>query len=433
MTRFSMGLQTGSELLFDNVRKAMSIEQGEPERLRLPDAGTVVRKAQVGIVGAGPAGLMLSHLLHRDGIDSVIVEVRSRKYIEERNRAGMLEQGTVDLMIETGIGERLKRQGLVHHGIELRFKGRGHRIDLSGLTDGKTVTIYPQHEVVKDLVAARVAASGEIVFEAEDVIVHGYDGSAPVIRFRKHGEVQELACDFIAGCDGFHGICRQSFPAGVLTLYDRIYPFGWLGILAKAPPSSPELIYANHERGFALQSMRSPEISRLYLQCAPNEDINNWSDDRIWNELEARFATHDGWRLNQGPIIDRGITEMHSFVAEPMQFGRLFLAGDAAHIVPPTGAKGLNLAIADVRVLARGLSEFYRSGSQEWLDRYTEVCLRRVWKVQHFSWWMTSMLHRFEAHNAFDFRRQLAELEYVTSSRAPSQSLAENYVGLPME
>ncbi len=390
-------------------------------------------RTQVGIVGAGPAGLMLSHLLHLEGIETVVLEARSRKHIEERIRAGLLEQGTVDLMVETGVGERMKRQGLVHHGIELRFGGRGHRIDLSGLTGGKTVTIYAQHEVIKDLIGARLAAGCQIVFEAEDVSVHNFDGSAPEIRFRENGKVTELICDFIAGCDGFHGVCRPTIPTGALTTYDRIYPFAWLGILAEARPSSDELIYAYHEHGFALHSMRSAEITRLYLQCAPDEDLNKWPDDKIWDDLQLRLAAGQGWKLNQGAVLQKGITEMRSFVVEPMQFGSLFLAGDAAHIVPPTGAKGLNLAVADVRVLARALADYYATGSRELLARYSETCLRRVWKVQRFSWWMTSMLHRFADENAFDRRRQLAELDYVTSSRAAAQSLAENYVGLPME
>jgi p-hydroxybenzoate 3-monooxygenase len=391
------------------------------------------QRTQVGIVGAGPAGLMLSHLLHLAGIESVVLEARSREHVEGRVRAGLLEQGTVDLMIETGVGERLKRLGLTHHGIELRFGGRRHRIDLSGLTGGRTVTIYAQHEVIKDLIAARLAAGGQIVFEADDVSVHDFDGSKPRIRYRAGGKVSELACDFIAGCDGFHGVCRPSVPAKALTMYDRVYPFAWLGILAEAKPSSDELIYAYHERGFALHSMRSPGITRLYLQCAPDEDLGRWPDERIWDELDRRFALASGWKLTRGAVIQKGITEMRSFVVEPMQAGTLFLAGDAAHIVPPTGAKGLNLAVADVRVLARALTEFYANGNREMLARYSETCLRRVWKVQRFSWWMTSMLHRFEDENAFDRRRQLAELDYVTSSRAASQTLAENYVGLPME
>ena len=390
-------------------------------------------RTQVGIVGAGPAGLMLSHLLHLGGIESIVIENRSRKYVEERVRAGVLEQGTVDLMIETGVGARLKKLGLVHHGIELRFNGLGHRIDFADLAGGKGITIYAQHEVVRDLTDARLAAGGQVIFEVDDVSVHDFDGSKPIIRYRKDGAANQIECDFIAGCDGFHGICRPTIPAGVLTMLERVYPFTWLGILAEVAPSSDELIYANHERGFALHSMRSPQLTRLYLQCAPDEQIESWSDARIWEELHRRFATRDGWKLSEGPVVQKGITEMRSFVVEPMQCGNLFLAGDAAHIVPPTGAKGLNLAVADVRVLALAIAQFYRNGSRELLDRYSEICLRRVWKVQRFSWWMTSMLHRFDDDNAFDRRRQMAELDYVTSSRAAAQSLAENYVGLPME
>jgi p-hydroxybenzoate 3-monooxygenase len=392
---------------------------------------------QIGIVGAGPAGLVLSHLLHLQGIESVVVETRSRQYVEERVRAGVLEQGTVDLLAETGVGERMKREGLVHYGIELRFHGRSHRIDFRDLTGGKGITIYSQHEVVKDLTNARLAAGGLVLFEAENVSVHDFDdsphhSSKPKIRYQKDGQACELTCDFIAGCDGFHGICRPGIPAGVLTEYERVYPFGWLGILAEAPPSSEELIYTYHDRGFALLSMRSEKISRLYLQCQPDEDIHLWPDEKIWEELDTRLAS-DGWQLTRGSVLQKGITGMRSFVVEPMQYGRLFLAGDSAHIVPPTGAKGLNLAVADVRVLARGLADFYATGRRDLLDTYSQTCLRRVWKVQRFSWWMTSMLHRFPNENPFDRRRQLAELDYIAGSRAASQSLAENYVGLPME
>jgi p-hydroxybenzoate 3-monooxygenase len=389
-------------------------------------------RTQVGIVGAGPAGLVLSHLLHLRGIESVIIEARSRPYIEERVRAGVLEQGTVDLLTQIGVGERLQRQGLVHYGIELRFAGHRHRIDFKDLTGGRGITIYAQHELIKDLVGARLAVGGPILFDVEDVSVHDVTTPHPNIRFAQNNQSHELTCDFIAGCDGYHGVSRPSIPAAVLTAYESVYPFGWLGILAEAPPSSTELIYALHDRGFALLSMRSPEISRLYVQCAADDDINNWSDDRIWQELHTRLASDD-WKLTDGPIIQKGITGMRSFVVEPMQYGRLFLTGDAAHIVPPTGAKGLNLAVADVRVLARALAHFYASGQENLLDAYSQTCLRRVWKVQRFSWWMTSMLHRFESASAFDRRRQLAELDYVTSSRAASTALAENYVGLPME
>ena len=357
-------------------------------------------------------------------------------------RAGLLEQGTVDLLKETGVGDRLKREGLTHYGVRLRFGGRTHRIDFKELANGRSVTIYPQNKVVADLFDVRFAANGQIFLEAADVSVHDFGGSGsggangsvkPKIRFHKGGESHEITCDFIAGCDGFHGVCRPSIPEGALTVYDRIYPFGWLGILAEAAPSSEELIYAYHERGFALLSMRSPEISRLYVQCAPDEDINEWPDERIWQELHARFATVENWNLTEGRIVQKGVTGMRSFVVEPMQCGNLFLAGDAAHIVPPTGAKGLNLAVSDIRVLAPAFAEFYKTGKRALLDNYSETCLRRVWKVQRFSWWMTSMLHLFDTDNAFDQRRQLAELDYVTTSRAASQTLAENYVGLPME
>jgi p-hydroxybenzoate 3-monooxygenase len=389
-------------------------------------------RTQIGIVGAGPAGLFLSHILHLRGIESVVLESRSREYVQERVRAGVLEQNTVDLMSQTGVGERMQREGLPHYGVELRFKGRGHRIDFKELANGRGIMIYAQAEVVKDLIDARLGARGQIFFETEDVSIHDFNGPKPVIRFLRNGERCELACDFIAGCDGYHGVCRPSVPEGVLTHYERTYPFAWLGILAEAPPSSEELIYAYHDRGFALLSMRSPQVSRLYLQCAHDEEIQNWPDARIWQELHTRLAA-EGWSLTEGPILQKGITGMRSFVVEPMQYGRLFLAGDAAHIVPPTGAKGLNLAVADVYVLARAFAEFYASGKRDLLDRYSEVCLRRVWKVQRFSWWMTSMLHRFDSDNPFDRRRQIGELDYVTSSRAASTTLAENYVGLPLE
>ncbi|MBA4493563.1 4-hydroxybenzoate 3-monooxygenase [Paenactinomyces guangxiensis] len=390
---------------------------------------------QVGIIGAGPAGLMLAHLLHLQGIESIIIESRTRSQIEGTIRAGVLEQGTVDLMNEAGVGERMMREGHFHQGIELRFNGKGHRINIHELTGGKNVTVYAQHEVIKDLVAARLKAGGEIIFNVGDVSLHDLDTSVPKIRFRKDksGELQEITCDFIAGCDGFHGPSRASIPGSILKEYQKVYPFGWLGILIEAPPSAPELIYANHERGFALLSTRSPEIQRLYIQVDPGDDIASWSDDRIWTELHARLETNDGWKLIEGPIIQKGIIGMRSFVCHPMQYGRLFLAGDAAHIVPPTGAKGLNLAIADVRVLERGLAVFYTSGQTEQLESYSATCLRRVWKAERFSWYMTSMLHRHYDHTAFEHRLQLAELDYVTSSRAASTSLAENYVGLPME
>jgi len=390
-------------------------------------------RTQVGIVGAGPAGLMLSHLLHLAGIESVILECRSRKYIQERVRAGVLEQGTVDLMIEAGVGDRLQREGLRHEGVWFSFGGRRHRIDLAELTGGRAITVYAQQEVVKDLVRARLGNGGHIVFEVEDLTVHDLDSPLPKIRYRKDGVEHELVCDFIAGCDGFHGISRPSVPAGVITVYERVYPFAWLGILAEAAPTSEELIYTYHPRGFALFSMRSPQITRLYLQCAPDEDLAKWPDDRVWDEMCSRMRTEDGWAPATGPVIQKSVTGMRSFVIEPMQFGRLFLAGDAAHIVPPTGAKGLNLAISDVRVLSQALAAFYKYGRHDSLDQYSAKCLRRVWKVQRFSWWMTSMLHLFPDGDGFDHRRQLAELDYITSSRAGMTALAENYVGLPLD
>jgi p-hydroxybenzoate 3-monooxygenase len=381
-------------------------------------------RAQVGIVGAGPAGLVLAHLLHRRGISAVVIEARDRDYVQQRVRAGVLEQGTVDLLVEAGVGERLRSEGLVHEGLELRFDGRAHRIALSDLTGGRAITIYGQQEVVKDLIEARLAAGAPLLFEVDDVRVG--DGE---IRFRHDGSQQLLDCDFIAGCDGFHGVTRASIPDGVLTEFDHVYPYAWLGILAEVPPSTDELIYCSHERGFALHSLRSPELSRLYLQVDPDDRIEEWPDEWIWEELQTRFAL-DGWALNEGPIVDKAITPMRSFVVEPMQHGRLFLAGDAAHIVPPTGAKGLNLAVADVRVLADALGDWYETGSSSGLDAYSDTCLRRVWRVQHFSWWMTSMLHRTPSASTFEQRLQRAQLDYVTRSEAGARTLAENYVGL---
>jgi p-hydroxybenzoate 3-monooxygenase len=399
---------------------------------------TVNTRTQVGIVGAGPAGLLLSHLLHLQGIESVVLEMRSREYCEGRVRAGVLEQGTVDLLIQSGVGERLKREGLKHRGIWLSFGGTRHFVNLAELTGGKSITVYAQHEVISDLIKARLDAGGQVLFGVEDVTVHDFNDDAPKIRFHRDGESRELNCDFIAGCDGSHGVCRPSIPAGVIATYEKIYPFAWLGILAEAPPTSEELVYSLHDRGFALFSMRTPKITRLYLQCRPDEDIADWTDERIWDELMLRLSCcdeggRDVWAPAKGAIIQRGITPMRSFVAEPMQYGRLFLAGDSAHIVPPTGAKGLNLAAADVSVLVKGLAEFYSSGQQNMLSDYSRICLRRVWKAQRFSWWMTTMLHRAEDASEFDYRRQLAELDYVTGSRAAMTSLAENYVGLPMD
>jgi p-hydroxybenzoate 3-monooxygenase len=386
-------------------------------------------RTQVGIVGAGPAGLVLAQLLHLEGIDSVVLEDRTRDYVEQRVRAGVLEQGTVDLLREIGVGERLEREGLVHDGIELQFAGERHRIDFPSLTGGRRITVYGQQEVVKDLIAARLETGRPLLFEVDDVRVEGFEGGEPAIQFRHGGEEQELRCDFVAGCDGFHGVCRDSIPAGALTAFEREYPFAWLGILAEAPPSNEELIYAHHERGFALHSMRSPTLTRLYLQVRPDEDLDEWPDERIWEELELRLGI-EGWTLNTGEIVEKGVTPMRSFVVEPMQHGRLYLAGDAAHIVPPTGAKGLNLAVADVRLLAAGLAEWYRSGDEALLQRYSAQALRRVWRAEHFSWFMTSMLHRLEGGDEFDVKLQLAQLAYVCSSERAAASLAENYVGL---
>jgi len=390
-------------------------------------------QTQVGIVGAGPAGLMLGHLLHRAGIDSVILEDRGEDYVVERVRAGVLEQGTVDLMRESGVGDRLARDGMRHEGIHIAFGGQRHRIDMAGLTGGRAITIYGQNEVVKDLIAARAATGRPLFFGVSDVAVAEFETAAPAIRFRHDGRPHEVRCDFIAGCDGSHGICRPSIPPERLELYEREYPFAWLGVLASAPPSSDELVYSLHERGFALFSMRSTSVTRLYLQCAPDDSIDAWSDDRIWSELLLRLRTRDGWEPDVGPILQKGITPMRSFVAEPMRCGRLFLAGDAAHIVPPTGAKGLNLAMADVYRLAIALASFYETGSNALLDDYSTRGSRRTWRAQRFSWWMTSMLHREDTGNPFDYRRQLAELDYLVSSPAAMTSLAENYVGTPFD
>jgi p-hydroxybenzoate 3-monooxygenase len=386
-------------------------------------------RTQVGIVGAGPAGLMLSHLLHLAGISSVIVEDRSRAYCEARVRAGLMEHWVAQMLIDTGVGERLKREAMVHDGIYIAFKGEARPINFHKLI-GKHVFIYDQKEVVTDLIERRLADGGQIFFEAEGASVHGFDGDHPTVRFHHQGRAQEIECDFIGGCDGFHGICRPSIPAGVLKGYDRVYPFGWLGILSESPPPDKELIYCFHENGFALFSMRGPDLSRFYLQCDPDEDLNKWPDARIWDELETRLG---GVRpLVRGAIVQKGVTPMRSHVTEPMQHGRLFLAGDAAHIVPPTGAKGMNLAMADVRVLSRAIEEHYKSGGEGLLKAYSATCLSRVWKGQRFSWWMTQMLHRHGSEMDFDTKRQIAEIDYVTGSEAAMTSLAENYAGLPM-
>jgi p-hydroxybenzoate 3-monooxygenase len=386
-------------------------------------------RTQVGIVGGGPAGLLLSHLLHLEGIESIVLERRSREDLETTVRAGVLEHGTAELLKEVGVGQRMLREGSVHHGIELRFGGRGHRIDFGDLTEGLSITIYGQQEVVKDLIRARLEVDGKLLFEARAESVGNLDTDSPKIRFLQDGQQEEISCDYVAGCDGSLGVCRTGIPENVRTQYTRTYPFGWFGILVQGPPSTEELIYTLHDRGFALVSTRSPEVQRLYFQCDPQDDVEVWPDERIWDELSTRLATHDGWELAGGQIFQKDIVQMRSFVCEPMQHGRLFLAGDAAHIVPPTGAKGMNLAVADIRVLAHALTEFYGSGNKELLDAYSEICLRRVWRAQRFSWWMTSMLHRFDRSDPFQLKVQQAELDYVTTSRAAATTIAENYVG----
>jgi p-hydroxybenzoate 3-monooxygenase len=388
----------------------------------------MAERTQVAIIGAGPAGLVLGRLLELAGIDNVILEARSREYVEQRIRAGVLEHDTAELLAEMGVGDRMRAEGLVHEGIELRYGGVGHRIDFEALT-GRHVVLYGQTEVVKDLIAARSGSGAPLLFEAADVALHDVDAS-PSVTYAVDGVARSLSCDVIAGCDGFHGVSRPA--AGSLTVRERSYPFGWLGILADVPPSCDELIYAHSPRGFALHSMRSPTLSRLYVQCDPADDIASWPDSRIWDELHARLAL-DGWSLQEGPILDKGITPMRSFVAEPMRRGRLFLAGDAAHIVPPTGAKGLNLAVADVRLLAEALTAYFQSGSSALLDAYSEGALQRIWRAEHFSWWMTSMLHVFPDQDEFGERLQVSQLDYTCNSHAASRSLAENYVGLPRD
>jgi p-hydroxybenzoate 3-monooxygenase len=387
-------------------------------------------RTQVGIVGAGPAGLLLSQLLHLQGIDSVVLERRDRDYVEHRVRAGVLEHGTAETLREAGAGKRMDAEGLPHEGTELRFGHQRHRIDFRELT-GRLITVYGQQEVVKDLIATRLDSGGDLRFEIDDVRLSGLDTDRPQIDFVEGGEQQTLECDFVIGADGFHGVSREHIPN--LAVYERHYPFAWLGILAKAPPSSHELIYARHENGFALHSMRSPEITRMYLQVPPDEDLARWPDQRIWTELHTRLTTDDGFALTEGPLLDKGITPMRSFAATPMQHGRLFLAGDAAHIVPPTGAKGMNLAVADVRLLAHALGGYYADAREDLLAGYTDTALRRVWRATHFSWWMTTMLHVNPADDAFDEQLALSQLHYVTTSRAMETVLAENYTGLPYE
>ncbi len=389
-------------------------------------------RTQVGIIGAGPSGLLLSQLLHQAGIDSVIVERVSRKHVEGRIRAGVLEQGAVDLLTEAGVGERMHKEGLVHGGIELSFAGGRHRIDFEDLV-GMPVTIYGQTEITKDLNEARLAAGGTLIYEAADVDVHDFDGDKPWISYRKDGVEHRIDCDFIAGCDGFHGVCRKRVPEGAIRTFERVYPFGWLGIMARTKPVSDELIYSHHERGFALFSMRSREVSRLYIQCRPDENLDEWPDERIWEELKLRLGGEAAEKLETGPSFEKSVTPTRSFVAEPLRFGRLFLAGDAGHIVPPTGAKGLNLAASDIFFLNRGLQAYYGERDREGLDRYSESALARIWKAERFSWWMTLLLHRLPQGSDFESKAQLAELDYLVNSRAAMTTLAENYVGLPYE
>ncbi len=387
-------------------------------------------RTQVGIIGAGPAGLMLARLLHLAGIESIIIENRSRDYIENRIRAGLIEHWATDLLSDVGVGERMKREGIQHWGINIGINGELHRIDFKALVN-RQVTIYGQQEVVKDLVERRLTDGGPLLFEVDGVSVHDLTAKRPKIRFTQRGRAQEIECDFIAGCDGFHGICRPSFPDGVLNVFERDYPFGWLGILSKSAPPDHELIYSYTDRGFALYTMRSMSLARLYLQCDHDEEIERWPDARIWDELHKRLG--GARKLSEGKMVQKGITPMRSFVVEPMQHGRLFLAGDSAHIVPPTGAKGMNLAFADVVFLSRALDAFYKSTRDDLLENYSATCLRRIWKAQRFSWWMTQILHRFPHETAFDRRRQLAELDYIVGSEPASKSLAEQYVGLPLD
>ena len=392
-------------------------------------------RTQVGIIGAGPAGLFLAHLLRRAGIGAINIESRARHDVEETVRAGVLEHWVVELMQELGLGERMLQEGHFHDGITLQWNRERHHVDIQGLTDGKRVVVYPQHEVLKDLIAGRLADGGEIIFGVGGAAIRDIDTDHPAIDFHRDGAGRSdtIQCDYVVGADGFHGPGRQAIPPVHRTEYQKIYPFAWLGILTRAPLSWPELIYTNQDEGFALLSTRSPDVQRMYIQCDPSDDIANWSDERIWDQLHARLGTDDGWSLTEGPIVQKGIIPLRSFVCEPMQYGRLFIAGDAAHIVPPTGAKGLNLAVADVLVLSQALEAKYRHGRQELLDRYSATCLRRVWKAERFSWYMTTMLHRNKHETDFEQRIHFADLDLVRTSTASARSLAENYVGLPFD
>lgn len=390
-------------------------------------------KTQIAIIGCGPSGLLLGQLLQRAGIDNVIVERKDPEHILSRIRAGVLEQGTVDLLREAGVSDRLDSEGMIHDGFELAFDGRTERIDLAGLTGGKRVTVYGQTEVTRDLLQARQEAGAQSFFNASNVQPHDLKSTAPYLTFEHQGQSLRLDCDYIAGCDGFHGVSRQSIPAEALKIFERVYPFGWLGVLAETPPVNDELIYARHERGFALCSMRSPTRTRYYVQVDASEKVEDWSDERFWDELKQRLPAPVAERLITGPSIEKSIAPLRSFVVEPMQYGRLFLLGDAAHIVPPTGAKGLNLAASDVNTLYRILLKVYREGRPELTERYSQICLRRVWKAERFSWWMTSMLHRFTDSDPFSQRLQQTELDYFVGSEAGRRTIAENYVGLPFE
>ncbi|KPX13332.1 P-hydroxybenzoate hydroxylase [Pseudomonas amygdali pv. dendropanacis] len=394
---------------------------------------TIAMKTQVAIIGSGPSGLLLGQLLQRAGIDNVIVERKDPDYILSRIRAGVLEQGMTDLLREAGVSERMDAEGLIHDGFELAFDGRCERIDLKTLTGGRTVMVYGQTEVTRDLMAARAAAGAMTVYDASDVNIHDPKTDSPYVTFVKDGESVRLDCDYIAGCDGFHGVSRQSIPSETLKIFERVYPFGWLGVLADTPPVNEELVYANHPRGFALCSMRSAIRTRYYVQVSAEEKIEDWSDERFWTELKARLPEHLADRLVTGPSIEKSIAPLRSFVVEPMQYGRLFLLGDAAHIVPPTGAKGLNLAASDVSTLYRILLKVYREGRTDLLEKYSQICLRRVWKAERFSWWMTSVLHNFPDTDAFSQRIQQTELDYYVGSQAGRRTIAENYVGLPYE
>ncbi|MFH9553733.1 4-hydroxybenzoate 3-monooxygenase [Streptomyces sp. NPDC017435] len=390
-------------------------------------------RTTVGIVGAGPAGLLLARLLHNAGIDSVVLESRDRAYVEQRQRAGILEQGTADVLRAAGAGARMDREGMRHDGIELRFARQRHRVDFPALTGGRSVTVYAQTEVCKDLIALQLEAGGPLLFEAEALAVEDAGTDRPRVRFRHEGVEDVLECDYVVGCDGFRGVARRAMPAARTRTFERAYPFGWLGILADVPPSHDELVYARHDRGFALLSMRSPAVSRLYLQVPEGTDAESWGDEEIWDELERRLETDDGWKLERGPITQKSVTPMRSYVHEPMRHGRLFLAGDAAHIVPPTGAKGLNLAVGDVVTFARALTHRRETGSAELLDSYSETCLRRVWQAERFSYDMTTLLHTAPDATPFEGRLQLARLERIASSRAAGTDLAEGYTGFPFD